>query len=419
MGKRISNFVNKILVGSEKSEGYARASLPSNRWELFWDIFKGRFWKLVVLNLLVLLFFIPLFIYIYFREILIAGYGAMYPFAQGFGVGYQAPISMVGYEQNIVFSVNVFANSFFPIVMAIAAVGIAGGAYVMRNMVWTEGIFVANDFWQGVKKNYKQIFLISFSFSFVFYITQVAISLAQQNVAVGSSISWLYIISEYVSYLILAIYTIMCLHMITMSVTYELKFTQLLKNSFLFTVGLIPQNLFFIFLGTLPFFVLMLGQFFMSIGIMLILFIGFSLILLVWTNYCQWGYDKYINDRIPNAKKGRGIYEKVKESNAAALKQYREQVVIMKSSLNSKPIKPITDDELKLAELPTSFNRKDIERLNQSRKELYEDNERYIEEHKNDPKYLPSEEELAEQKKSEEREKRIEKAKKELAKRKK
>ena len=35
------------------------------------------------------------------------------------------------------------------------AIGISGGAYVMRNMVWTEGIFVANDFWRGVKLNYK------------------------------------------------------------------------------------------------------------------------------------------------------------------------------------------------------------------------------------------------------------------------
>ena len=43
-------LINRLMLGSEKSEGYARASLPSNRWELFWDIFKGRFGKLVVIN---------------------------------------------------------------------------------------------------------------------------------------------------------------------------------------------------------------------------------------------------------------------------------------------------------------------------------------------------------------------------------
>ena len=35
------SLVERMMLGREKSEGYARASLPSNRWELFWDIFKG------------------------------------------------------------------------------------------------------------------------------------------------------------------------------------------------------------------------------------------------------------------------------------------------------------------------------------------------------------------------------------------
>ena len=45
--------------------------------------------------------------------------------------------------------------------------------------------------------------------------------------------------------------------------------------------------------------------------------------------------------------------------------------------------------------------------------------EKYIEEHKNDPEFQPTEEEKALEKEREEREKRIEKAKRELAKRKK
>ena len=53
-------LINRLIMGSEKSEGYARSTLPSNRWELFWDIVKGRFGKLVIINLLMLLFFIPL-----------------------------------------------------------------------------------------------------------------------------------------------------------------------------------------------------------------------------------------------------------------------------------------------------------------------------------------------------------------------
>ena len=127
-----------VIMGSEKSEGYARASLPSNRWELFWDIFKGRFWKLVIINLLTLVFFIPLFVLFFLRSSLIAGYGAACPFSQCFGVGYQALPSLVGFPEQIVVNVNIMIYLFLPIALLIAAVGLSGAAYVIRNMVWTD-----------------------------------------------------------------------------------------------------------------------------------------------------------------------------------------------------------------------------------------------------------------------------------------
>ena len=67
--------------------------------------------------------------------------------------------------------------------------------------------------------------------------------------------------------------------------------------------------------------------------------------------------------------------------------------------------------------MPQSFSREYIEKLNESRKVLYEDHERYVEEHKNDACYQPSEQDAQAENARLEREKRIEQAKKELAKR--
>ena len=418
MANRVSGLINRLIVGSEKSEGYARASLPSNRWELFWDIFKGRFWKLIIINLLVLVFFIPLFVLLFMRSNAIAGLGASMPFGQSFGLGYQAPVSLVGYEEKIVVQVNLLVYLFLPIALIIAAVGVSGGAYVIRNMVWTEGIFVANDFWRGIRQNIKQILLVCVIYSFVFYISRMAISIADLNMAAGSGSRWLFVVSQILSITLLAFYSIMTMHMITMSVTYDLKLSALIKNSFLFTLGLLPQNLLFLLIGFIPFILLTVGSFFLMIGIVLILLFAFSLLLLVWTDYCQWAYDRFVNDKVPGAKKNRGIYEKVKESNSEALKQYRRQIAMSRSSLGNRPIKPITDDELKIAELPTSFNRDDIVKLNESKQAIYDDYARYVEEHKNDPEFMPTEEDLEAEKERKAREERIEKAKKELMKRK-
>ena len=67
--------------------------------------------------------------------------------------------------------------------------------------------------------------------------------------------------------------------------------------------------------------------------------------------------------------------------------------------------------------MPTSFNRADIEKLNESKKAIYEDNERYIKEHENDPEFQRSEEDELRDKILSGREQRIAKAKQELEKR--
>ena len=415
--KKKVSLIDKIYLGSEKSEGYARDTLPSNRWELFWDIVKGCFGKLIIVNLLTLLFFLPLFALLFFRYIALSNAGAAYQFMQSFGVGYQAPITMAGLSENILLSINGIMYLFMPIALMIAAVGVSGGAYIIRNMVWTEGIFVANDFWSGIKKNIGQIILTAVIYSFVFYILVMVASLCSQAQVTAGDSAWLFVVAEILTYILLAFISMVVMHMITMSVTYELKYFALIKNATLFTIGLLPQNIFFIALCSLPIVIFMLGGIFTGMGIIIILLFGLSWILLIWTNYCQWGYDNFINDKI-KAKKNRGIYKKTDKKEDTAIQKYKDQMnTPIRTSLNSKPIKPITDDELQLVELPTSFSREDIIKLNESKQAIYDDHARYVEEHKNDEQFKPTIDEQKALEEQKEREKRIEKAKKELAKR--
>ena len=416
--KKKGGLIERLIMGKEKSEGYARASLPSNRWELFWDIFKGRFWKLVLINLLMILTLVPLLALLYFRYAMIVGNGAVYPFAQGFGAGYQAPLDFTGYAEGIVFSANVTCYILLPIAVMFACIGIAGGAYVIRNMVWTEGIFVANDFWRGVKQNYKQILVIGLIFSVVFYATECATALIDQYLVTGVGIRWLLIVAKVILIGTLIFFSVMTVHMVCMSVTYEIKTIYLIKNSFLFTVGFFPHNLFFGFISVLPFLLASLGGIITLIAVAVLLLFGLSTLVLMWTEFCQWTYDGFINDKI-GAQKNRGIYEKVKEDSAKSLQQYRSQIAMTSAPLYSKPVKPITDDELQLASLSEGFSRGDIVKLNESRAAIYEDNKKYEEEHKNDPEFNNPEREKAKLTAEEERNKRIEAAKRELAKRRK
>lgn len=417
MGKRISKLINKMLIGNEKSEDFARSTLPSNRWELFWDIFKSSFGKLILINLLILLFFVPVILLVYYRKVVEENYGAMYPFAQVFGVGYQAPISVQGFMESIAYNSNMIVFVLLPVVMLIASIGISGGAYTIRNMVWTEGVFVANDFWKGIKQNFKQIVVIALLYSLVFYITTMSSSLARFKISEGGEMVWMFYILEILSYFILLYYSLMTLHMITLSVTYELKIIQIIRNSFYFTLAFLPQSIFFAIIVILPFALIFLLK---SLELLLIVIIiadilvGFSFAFLVWTNFAQWSFDNFINDKIPGAKKNRGIYEKYKaQNNQKTVLDYK---VLTRNSLNSRPIKPITDEEIQLMELPQAFSREDLEKLSKNKEEIYADNRSYIEEHKNDERYQLTEEEQRILDEKTAHDKKIEKAKKALKK---
>ncbi len=415
--KKKRGILDKFMLGSEKSEGFARASLPSNRWELFWDIFKGSFFKIIGINLLIIIFCIPLAIMLFFKTLVESGYGMLYPFSQGFGVGYGSLPELSGLAESVVFQSNAISYLLMPLMLVIAGIGIAGGAYVIRNLIWTEGVFVTNDFWHGIKKNFKQIAVVLLVYGVVFYVSTLAISLSDMQIATSQGGTWLFVVSKVVFIVVLFTLTIMTLHMITMAVTYETTILGLFKNSLYFTIGLLPQNIFFIVLGLIPYLISLIGGLIGFIGGAIIFVFGIAYFLLVWTNFCQWSYDKFVNDKI-GAKKYKGIYKKIKQSDSQALKQYNQQVAIAElSAINRRPVKPITDDELTIAELPTSFNRADIERLNQSKQAIYEDHERYVEMHtpKTDAQKTLKQAEI--EKVKSERDKRIEKAKQELAKR--
>ena len=101
--------------------------------------------------------------------------------------------------------------------------------------------------------------------------------------------------------------------------------------------------------------------------------LSFGVFTLIWTNYSQWAFDEFLNDKIAGAKKYRGIYKK----NAS---NEPEEFVYKKSKL-SKAIKPVTDYDVEIAELPEMFTRADLQKLEESKKRMIEDSKKYEEEH--------------------------------------
>lgn len=392
-------LVARWLEGKERSEEYARSTLPTSRWALFWDIFKGRFWKLVLVNLLVLLTFLPLFGIIFWRSVSIAAQGLAGPFGAGLGIGYPALPDLIGVGESMVLQADLFFYALMIPAAILAGLGISGGMYIIRNMIWTEGIFVANDFARGIKRNFWNVTEAVLIFMVVFYMVNIMGDFANLLIASGTgSTGWL-IASQVVGYVFLGLAILVCLWMISLGVNYKQGPWALFRNAVMMTVGTIIQTVVFAAVALLPFIIMFLTggtNIFFVIALMLVVFFAFSYAMLVWMSFSQWAFDRFVNPQMGYTV-GKGLYDKNRTpaqkaaesaAESAALREYKRQIVAQgRSKLVCRPIKPI-DDDLEIYQLPESFSRDDLRRLKESKQAVADDVAAFEEEHKNDEQYV-------------------------------
>lgn len=373
-------FIARMIEGPERSETYAASTLPTNRWQLGWDVFKtntGKHFKINLLTLVFLLPFIALCVLTYMYKLANVD---ILPFTQNMAIGYPAYPSTFGLSANLALSASIEFFKFLIIAILVGAVGISGGFYVMRNMVWAEGVIVGSDFFKGVKQNYFVVLFSLLFYGVIMGFSVISVNMAQLLIDTCTGIRWLLICAQVLTYVIMGVVSMMVLYMLTLGVTYKLSFGKLIKNSFILTIGLIPTNVFFAFLAALPFLLFFLKiSIFMALAIVLVFVWGVSIFMLIWTDYSNWVFDRFINDKVPGAKKNRGIYK------PNATEEDGEQIIFEKTKLNSS-IKPVTDYDVELYELPESFSRKDLQKLEETKEAMRRDSDKYAEEHENDDK---------------------------------
>ncbi len=398
MARERKGIVARWLEGKERSEEYARSTLPTNRFSLFWDIFKGRFGRLVLVNLLVLITFLPAVGLFVWRYMAIVVDWASGPYASGFLAGLGVPgAGLLGVAE----STRLFQDLFFFGMLipagAIAALGISGGMYIIRNLIWTEGVFVANDFARGIKRNYFNVLEAMLVLTILLFLAQMSSDLADFQVAIGSPYAGWMIASKVIGYILVAFSVLICLWMISLGVNYKQGVWALFRNAVVMTVGTFPQTIFFAAIAFLPALLLLFGVTFLNILVIVFyILIGFSFFMLVWMDYSQWAFDRFINPNL-GVTPGRGLYNKEKGTvnrgdkpaeDSAAMREYRRMIVAQgKSKLVSRPIKPI-DDELEVYQLPESFSREDLQKLKESKEAIAEDVKQYEQEHKDDEQYV-------------------------------
>ncbi len=386
--------IGRLLAGKERPTENVRAH-TTNRFNLFWAILKGRFGRLMLINLILLLSCFPVIAIVVYRNLAFAAQEMLGPYGAGLMIGYPVIPDIIGYaEQNVLYNDNIFFSLLIP-ASAIAAIGISGGLYLMRSLVRTEGVYAFSDFGKGIKQSYVSVLQGALIFTIILFLAQVSGNISNLYTALGDDKAGWMLASKIIGYLVMALMLPVCLWIASLGVSYKLGPWALFRCAVAMTVKTFPLTIIFAAAAIAPIFLLLFSSgILLAIGIVFYMLIGFSYALLVWMSFTQWAYDRYfMPDEVASPQKAAQNKDAKKSADEAAAQEaaardYRRLLVAQgRSILFTRPIKPL-DEGCELYELPEGFTRQDLRRLEESRETIKNEIVAFENEHKNEERYV-------------------------------
>jgi len=375
----------KSLEGNELADGYSRTAVPQGRWADTWDLFKNSFFKLVLLNLAVLVTFVPGITLMWFRTAYIASRGAVYPFNAG--ILYPFYPDVRGLTESVFLSADYIFMSLLIAAGVIASVGISGAAYCVKKLILTHGQLAFKDFFHGIKVCYFKTLLpvtLFMTFLFLTYIVGDMMDLAFATDGNRAAA-----VTGYVFMILATVLAGMyCGWLFAVGVGYRVNFIGLLKNAGVLFIGTFIQTLFMAAFALIPVWFFMIGGIMRFISYILFIFFGFSFVLLCWLAFSQWAFDLYLAPNVkPAAEKKAAKNDAEKLDDADDEKRIaRELLAAGRSELAARPLMPITSDK-GIKNLGKTFTRADVSRCAEERVQLGADVSAYESAHLNDPVY--------------------------------
>ncbi len=310
-------FMNRYYYGKSGQGDYGKDDLPTNRWELFWEMLRVRFSALMRLNLMYVVIWLPAIIVIgRFLAMGISALNTMTDFQIQLDAG---EMTEAVYTENLTMYLEAIKGLFFQtlllLIPTIAITGpcTAGISFVTRNWARDEHAFIWSDFIDAVKNNWKQALITSVITGLMPTVVYVC-NMYYGNLAGGNLF---FMIPQVLCILMGIIWCMMLIYIYPMIVTYDLKYKDVLRNALLLAIARLPLSV-GIRLATLVPAVLtallcyLLTQYTFIILLVLgayYILLGFGLSRFMVASYTNGVFDKYININIEGAQVNRGLYQ--------------------------------------------------------------------------------------------------------------
>jgi uncharacterized membrane protein YesL len=276
----------------------------------FFAIFGRKFWKIVTINLMYILFSLPALALafigsVYFIGILVPGLTPDYiiKVAQQIGITLKEGVSLQDFAisqlQIVYFS---GAMTLVGLSLFVAGPVHAGVTYLLRNYAREEHAFVWSDFKDSARSNFKQSLLTGIISLVVTFLLAINYVFYRDGGVVANDLFKTFL-QTFISILALG-WCIMQMYIYPMMVTFKLSIKQLYKNALLFTIIRLPLNVLILILSLIIVFLLPMVLFLLGYGISVILalvwylFLAFGLNLFLTNYFAYRGLDKYMVNKI-------------------------------------------------------------------------------------------------------------------------
>ena len=287
----IKDIYHNYFYGKANKRDFTEADLPSDRIKLFMEVLKVRKGSMIGLNLLYILIWIPVAIWTAVNCIQLF------------------TIQTAMYESLLLTYLLVL----FPLT-AITGPFTAGIAYVMRNWARDEHSFPYSDFKTGMKNNWKQ----ALPMSLISGMVPLNLYLCIRFYSGMTNSSVLFYIPSAILVFAAMIWMLSVQLMPTMMVTYDLRFSALVKNCVLLTLANLLKSMGIRFGTLLLPFLLLLGMllFPSAMGWLgAILIIAYAMFIpcfnkLVQASFSNYICEKYLNPKIEGAAVDIGLRPK-------------------------------------------------------------------------------------------------------------
>ena len=299
-------FMNNYYYGKSGKGDYNKEDLPTNRWQLFWEMLRVRLSGLCRLNLMYLVAWLPTMLVLLFG---ITGILTGLMGEDGELVA-NADVLLMGMVQ----------TTLLLLVPCITITGIAtpGVAYVTRNWSRDEHAFIWSDFKDAVKLNWKQGVLTALITGILPMAVWVGWDFYGEMAATSSV--WM-IVPQVLVLMIGILWSLAVTYMHPLIVTYQLKFKDVLRNAFLLAIARLPMSVGIRLLHCLPLVIavllaLVVNPLYCVMGLFFYYaLIGFGLSRFITASFTNAVFDKYINSQIEGAVVNRGLNTEVEDDD--------------------------------------------------------------------------------------------------------